>query len=143
VIEVHEEASCIMLIRRLQAHLEKQLNNDLQKLDLTMSQAGGLAAILEAPDKQLTLKQLEKKMGLSQSVTAGILSRIEQKGYVTSYGDPNDRRIKIFCVTPLGEQLCEDARKMILQTEKQFLSSLAKAEQDDFRILLQKLLQST
>lgn len=140
---MHEDASCILLIRRLQAHLEKQLNNDLQKLDLTMSQAGGLAAILEAPDKQLTLKQLEKKMELSQSVTTGILSRIEQKGYVKSYGDPNDRRIKIFSVTPIGEKVCDDARKIIVQTEKQFLSSLAKSEQDDFRILIKKILQST
>lgn len=77
--------SCTVLIRHLQNTIEKQSNSAMQDLDITMSQAGALAAILETPNGQITLKELEKKIQLSQSVTAGIVTRMEQKGYIESF----------------------------------------------------------
>lgn len=134
-----EGQSCTVLIRHLQNTLEKQLNSAMQDLDLTMSQAGALAAILEAPNGQITLKGLEKKIQLAQSVTAGIVTRMEQKGYIESFGNPEDKRIKILRITPLGTTQCNNARIILAGIERKFLSVLTETEQENLYLTLKKL----
>lgn len=138
-----KEQSCTVLIRHLQNTLEKQLNSAMQDLDITMSQAGALAAISESPNGQITLKGLEKKIQLSQSVTAGIVTRMEQKGYIESFGSPEDKRIKILRITPLGIEQCNNARIIFAGIEKKFLSVLTKTEQENLYLTLKKLSDAT
>lgn len=135
--------SCTVLIRHLQNTIEKQSNSAMQDLDITMSQAGALAAILETPNGQITLKELEKKIQLSQSVTAGIVTRMEQKGYIESFGSPEDKRIKILRITPLGIEQCNNARIIFAGIEEKFLSVLTEAERENLYLTLKKLSDAT
>ncbi len=135
--------SCTVLIRHLQNTIEKQSNSAMQDLDITMSQAGALAAILETPNGQITLKELEKKIQLSQSVTAGIVTRMEQKGYIESFGNPEDKRIKILRITPLGIEQCNNARIIFADIENKFLSVLTEAERENLYLTLKKLSDAT
>ncbi len=128
----------LILLRETENEIEKQLNNDLKKLDLTMSQAAVLAALLECPEKQMTMKELERSIQLSQSVTAGIVLRMEQKGYLESFGDPQDKRIKIVKISEQGKNMCDSARKILSDFEKQLLSGFTKDEIDTFLNLTEK-----
>ena len=44
----------------------------------------------EAEQKQRSMKELERKFCVAQSTVAGIISRLEQKGFVEAFGDASD-----------------------------------------------------
>ena len=134
-----EKVSSIILVKEIQNLEEKLLNNALKNQDITLSQAKVLALLLENPDHQATLKHIEKGLDLSQSVTAGIVVRMEQKNYVVSFGDATDKRIKIVRITSLGEQRYHASQKVLGEQEEAALSALTASEKEQFRTLLVKV----
>ena len=133
------ENSCGLLLRQINNSLEKRANNDLRARDLTLAQVSALLSIQKTKEKQVTFKELEKILHLAQSTTAGIISRLEQKKLVEIHGDVSDKRIKYVCITPLGEQCCEEAEDSMEKTEEILLSPLTDEEKSLFYNLLQKV----
>ena len=133
------ENSCGLLLRQINNSLEKRANNDLRARDLTLAQVSALLSIQKTKEKQVTFKELEKILHLAQSTTAGIISRLEQKKLVEIHGDVSDKRIKYVCITPLGEQCCEEAEESMERTEEILLSPLTDTERRLFYNLLQKV----
>ncbi len=131
----------ITAFRMLYNVIQKKCQNAVSDLDITMSQGGALAAIEESAGGEISLKELEKRLQLSQSVTAGLVSRMEQKGFVESFGSADDKRIKIVKVTPLGREKCLAAQKILLQTEKEILAPLSEAEKSSMYAIVEKLLR--
>ena len=133
------ENSCGLLLRQINNSLEKRANNDLRARDLTLAQVSALLSIQKTKEKQVTFKELEKILHLAQSTTAGIISRLEQKKLVEIHGDVSDKRIKYVCITPVGEQCCEEAEESMEKTEEILLSPLTDTERSLFYNLLQKV----
>ncbi|MCI9355655.1 MAG: MarR family transcriptional regulator [Firmicutes bacterium] len=131
--------SCGVLMKQIHDALEKNANNTLRKLDLTFSQIEVLLILQNFAEKQLSLKQLEKQLHLAQSTTAGIVTRLEKKGFVIRFSDASDKRIKYVRITPLGEQCCREAEKQKKKAEQQLLSGLTQTEQEIFYVLLKKV----
>lgn len=134
-----EEITCGMLIKQINSTLEKNANNTLREQDLTIAQVSALLTIRDFPDQQISLKELEKLLHVAQSTTAGIISRLEQKGLVTGFGDASDKRIKLVKITPLGEQYCKSAEQNMKEAEENLLSGLTETEKSIFNSLLQKV----
>lgn len=128
-----------MLIKQLHDCLEKDTNNKLRDQELTMAQGGALIELHNVEEKQLTLKELERRMHVAQSTAAGIVVRLEQKGLVESFGDPADRRIKMVRMTQKGEACCREADKNMEQTEHRLLQPLTEEEQKTLLDLLGKV----
>lgn len=137
-----KDEPCIVLIKKLETNIEKRMNNAMKEIDMTITQVRALSILLEFPDKQAALKLLEKKLMLAQSVTAGIVKRLEQRGYAESFGDLEDRRIKVVKITPLGEQQYRRAQKITTMIQDDFLSGLTDEECQTFYALLKKLKRS-
>lgn len=133
------EISCGMLIKQISSTLEKNANNTLREQDLTIAQVSALLTIRDFPDQQISLKELEKLLHVAQSTTAGIVKRLEQKGFVTGFGDDSDKRIKLVKMTPLGEQYCKRAEQNMSEAEENLLSGLTETEKSIFNNLLQKV----
>lgn len=133
------ERTCGMMIKQLHDSLEKDTNNNLRSQELTMAQGGALIVLHNAEEKQMTLKELERRMHVAQSTAAGIVVRLEQKGLVESFGDAADRRIKIVRMTPKGEECCQEADKNMEQTEQKLLHPLTKEERTMLIDLLGKV----
>jgi len=114
----------------------------MRSLDMTMSQFGALLELSQAPELQRSLKELEQSLHVAQSTAAGIISRLEQKGFVESFGDAADRRIKLVRITPAGCKCVTDAEKDMLQAERKLLSALTETEREIFFVLLQKVRNS-
>lgn len=131
--------SCLILIKQLEISMGRRMNNEIKELDMTMTQVRVLSLLLGFPEKQATLKDLEKKLQLSQSVTAGIIKRLEQRKYIDSFGDAEDKRIKIVKITPLGEQQCRRSDKILYQLEGDMLSCLSESEVITLQTLLNKV----
>ncbi len=81
-----ERVTCVALIKQIHDGLEKQANNSLRSQDLTMSQVGVLIELRFSLEKQMTLKELERRLHVAQPTAAGIVARLEQKGFVEGFG---------------------------------------------------------
>ena len=101
--------TCGMMIKQIHDCLEKDTNNTLRAQDLTMAQVGALIELRSAEEKQMPLKELERRLHVAQSTAAGIVVRLEQKGFLESFGSSDDRRIKMVRITPKGEDCCLDS----------------------------------
>lgn len=140
--EMITQNSCGAMIKQIHDELEKQANNALRPQDLTMAQVGVLLTLNEADGRQFSLKDLEQIFHVAQSTAAGIVSRLEQKGLVEPFGDPEDKRIKKIRITPKGVERCREAEMQMIQTEARILSGLTETEQTIFLTLLQKVRDS-
>ncbi len=137
-----ENRPCGFLIKQIHDNIEKNVNNRLRKQDMTLSQINMLLMLNKAADKRMTMKDIEKYFGVAQSTVAGIISRLEKKGFVQCSGDDIDKRIKIAAITELGQGCCKDAEKHITETEHKLLSNLNDEEKVLFNTLLQKVSKS-
>ena len=133
------ENNCGKLLRQIHIALEKRCNNRLKEADLTFPQMSALIEIADTPAKKLAFKELEKRMSLAQSTTAGLISRLEQKKLVIVTGDTNDRRIKYVEISPLGEKYHENARQEMQHTEYELLKDFSAEEKELFLSLLKKV----
>lgn len=134
--------SCGTLLKQIHDALEKQANNTLRADGLTMAQVGVLLMLDRAEHRQMPLKELEKALHVAQSTAAGIVSRLEQKGLVESFGDAEDRRVKVVRLSEAGAGCCRTADARMAEAERQLLSSLTEAERDIFILLLRKVRDS-
>ena len=136
------QESCGTLLKQIHDALEKQANNTLRADGLTMAQVGVLLMLDRAEHRQMPLKELEKALHVAQSTAAGIVSRLEQKGLVESFGDAEDRRVKVVRLSEAGAGCCRTADARMAEAERQLLSSLTEAERDIFILLLRKVRDS-
>ena len=134
--------SCGALLKQINDALEKQVNNSLRPDGLTMAQVGVLLALDRTDGRQMTLKELEKVIHVAQSTAAGIVSRLEQKGFVECFGSTEDRRIKVVRLSEADAQRCWASEQGMAEAEAHMLSSLTQAEREIFTMLLRKVRDS-
>lgn len=138
-VTVADQTSCGMLLKQINDELEKRANNALRSQNLTIAQLGALMVLNQSPERQIPLKELERKLHVAQSTAAGIITRLEQKGFVESFGDAADHRIKMVRITQQGVQCCLSAEQNMDQEETLLLSGLTDTEKLIFISLLQKV----
>lgn len=124
------------LIKLLHDRLEKQANNTLREKDLTMMQIAILLELQKAEQKQRSMKELERKFCVAQSTVAGIISRLEQKGFVEPFGDASDKRVKVVHITAAGEDCCREADGYMTEAEQMLLHGFSESEKVLFNQLL-------
>ena len=139
---MEERQACGKLIKQINDELRKNANNAMRSQDMTVAQLDALLELACAPEKQRTLKELEQSLHVAQSTAAGIIARLEQKGFVEGFGDTTDRRIKLVRITPAGIDCANSAKQGMLEAEAQLLSGLTETERDIFFTLLKKVRDS-
>ena len=136
---MEQRYSCGALVKQIHDALEKDANNMMRPKGLTMAQFSVLMILREAEGLQAPLKELERALHVAQSTAAGIVSRLEQKRYVTCYTSQEDRRIKMVSLTPEGLECCRQADQGMAEAESKIFSGMTQAEQDIFYVLLKKV----
>lgn len=134
-----QENDCGFYIKHIHDALQRDSNNILRSQDLTMAQVTVLLLLDDAPNGTLTLKELEKRLHVAQSTAAGIVVRLEQKGFAEGFVSPDDKRIKLVRLTRSGKKCCADSEKHMKAAEEKLLSGLTEAEKEIFRVLLKKV----
>lgn len=130
---------CGKLIKQINDELRKNANNVLRSQDMTLAQLDALMELYLAPEQQCSFKEMEQKLHIAQSTTAGIMARLEQKGFVESFGDPADRRVKLVRITPAGTACIMSARQNRADAEDKLLSALTETERGILFTLLKKV----
>lgn len=128
-----------MMIKQIHDYMEKDANNSLRSQDLTMAQVGALMELHSAEGRQMPLKELERRLHIAQSTAAGIVVRLEQKGFLESFGDAADRRVKMVRMTQKGEKCFQSAEENMKCADENLLGALTTEERITLLHLLKKV----
>ena len=113
----------------------------LEKMELTAVQ-GQIMGYLAHQKHPPCPRDIELEFQLSHPTVSGILSRLEQKGFIALRTDPEDRRCKRVFVLPKGEE-CHDLMHSTIQAnEKRIVEGFTPAEQEQFAALLQRAISN-
>ena len=111
------------LIKTINDKLKARADRDLKSRDLTLAQSRVLA-FLRGRDGRATQKEIEEFMEVSHPTVVGIVSRMEQSGYVTTWIDPKNKRNKMVQLTPQANLVGETLDSTIRAQEERMLRGL-------------------
>lgn len=123
------------LIKNIEDKLKIKVDAELKHYNLTMVQ-GRVLAFLNSKGGQATQKEIEVFLDVSHPTVVGIVSRLEQNGYVTSWIDRNDKRNKIVQRTKQAEALGTDMENNIRANEQRMLASFSDNDIERLREML-------
>lgn len=123
------------LIRVLQNCTDQALNTALASMDLTCAQGHIMGFIIHRQIPPCP-RDIEEAFQLSHPTVSGILSRLEQKGFIEFRPDEEDRRCKRIYLLPKGLQLHETMHQTILATEEKLVEGFSEEEKQQFVTLL-------
>ena len=127
-------------ISRLARELEQRLEVVYREHGLEPGWHDVLATLRRSgPPYRLRPSEFTGALMLTSSGTTKRLDRLEQAGLITRAPDPDDRRGTQIALTPAGRQLIDAVTAAHLDNERELLSSLNAAEQQQLADLLRKL----
>ena len=113
----------------------------LEKMELTAAQGrilGYLAHCKEPPCPS----DVEEVFQLTHPTVSGLLSRLEQKGFVELRSDAEDKRRKRIHILPKGWQCHERIHQTIVDHDEQMLGDFSPQERELFQQLLRRAIQN-
>ena len=112
------------LLKMITDKIKIQADANLAQHDLTLTQSRVLG-YLDRNGGTSPQKEIEGFLQVSHPTVAGVIGRMEQKGFVSCRPDPADKRSKIVCQTERAAAIAQDMHATIQATEQQMLRSLA------------------
>ena len=122
------------LIKRINDKLKVRADAELKKYHLTMSQSRVLV-YLRSRGGQATQKEIETFLDVAHPTVVGLVSRMEQNGYVTCW-PCEDGRNKYVKLTPQAEAIDKDMQRNQLENEERLLAPLSPEDRERLRDLL-------
>lgn len=117
--------------RQLHSVTRQRLTEALTEMELTSAQ-GSIMGYLAHCSQMPTPKDVEKVLGLSHATVAGLLARMEKKGFIRLETDPDDRRCRRIRTLPKGHA-CNDAmHRTIEAVEEQVVKDFTPEERKQF-----------
>lgn len=126
------------LIKNINDRLKVNADADLKNFNLTLAQSRVLA-FLNSKGGKAVQKEIEGFLEVSHPTVVGIVSRMEQNGFVTCFFSEDDRRNKIVTLTPKAETIGKDMESHVLENEAILLSGLSDSEVAQLKELLNKI----
>jgi DNA-binding MarR family transcriptional regulator len=91
-------------------------------------------------DEPLAQQQAAGRLGIDRTTMVDLVDELEGKALVSRGPDPRDRRRNLVHLTAKGHQVLTDGTLAADEAERQFLTALSPAEQDQFRSMLRRIL---
>lgn len=122
------------LIKGINDKLKVKADAELKQYNLTMAQCRVLT-YLSSQGGQTTQKEIEVFLNVSHPTVVGIVSRMEQNGYVTCW-PCEDGRNKYVKLTPQAEAIDKDMQENMHTSEEMLLAPLSPEDRERLRDLL-------
>lgn len=122
--------------------LNEMAAESLDEHGITFSQMRFVHYLDVHRDRPVTLKEMERHYGMAQPTVAGIMKKLERRGYVNLIQDPNDRRAKNVILTDEGLALIESQNRFRCQLEERFLEPLSDEERGVFHEMLVRVAEN-
>lgn len=136
---------CIPEIRKLSIAAETMSNKFLKEIDLTSSQSIAMFLLLQnrAEEKEpMTQRDLEQFMAMSNPAVAGVINRLEAKGFVRRVKKGNDMRYNYLEPTEKGIALQEVFYPNLLKNEDKIFAGFTEEERDLFYQFVSRMLKN-
>lgn len=133
VIQVEHEVG--RLLKLINDKLRVKADGDMKGQELTFAQAQ-IIRILSRNSGQMTQKEIEDFLQVSHPTVVGLVSRLEQKGFLISWLDSADRRNKIVMLTDKAREISDDMDETLRAREEQMLSGLSERQRAELVRLL-------
>ena len=117
------------------------MDNAMGELELTGAQ-GHIMAYLAHAKTPPCPRDLEAEFHLTHPTVSGLLSRLEQKGFIELRTDPEDRRVKRIYVLEKGRQCHEVMHQTLLENEQRIVAGFTPEEQELFSAFLQRAIRN-
>jgi len=125
------------LIRILHWCTDQSMTAALEKMELTAAQ-GHIMGFLSHQSSPPCPRDIENAFHLSHPTVSGILSRLEQKGFIQLQTDPNDRRCKRIYIQPKGLKCHQTMHQTIQCNESRLVQGFTQEEKERFADFLQR-----
>lgn len=117
------------------------MNRELTDLELTAAQ-GRIIGYLTHHEELPCARDLEDFFDLSHPTVSGLLSRMEDKGFIRLLPDGRDRRVKRIHLLEKGEACSKRIRECIRENEACFISGFSPEEAELFQSFLQRSIEN-
>ena len=122
------------LIKSINDKLTVKVDAELKQFNLTMSQCR-VFLYLSSRGGQGTQKEIETFLGVSHPTVVGLVSRMEQNGYVMCW-PCEDGRNKYVKMTPQAEAIDKNMQENMHANEEMLLAPLSPEDRERLRDLL-------
>lgn len=118
--------------------IKVRADEDLKRHDLTMMQSRVLGFLAEMGG-EATQKEIEEDLQVSHPTVVGLVSRMEQKGFLTCRLDPMDRRNKLVALTEKAQEIGREIDITVAQHDAQLLFGFTEQEQEMLQGFLSRI----
>ena len=125
------------LIRILHWCTDQAMTAALEAQELTSAQ-GHIMGYLSHRQTPPCPRDIEEAFHLSHPTVSGLLSRLEQKGFLRLCPDPEDRRCKRIYLEEKGLQCHDTMLGIIRDNENRMVQNFTPAEKEQFASFLQR-----
>jgi DNA-binding MarR family transcriptional regulator len=129
------------LVRVLHWCTDQAMTAALEKMELTAAQ-GRIMGYLSHQTEPPCPKDIEEAFHLSHPTVSGLLSRLEQKGFLELKTDPDDRRCKRIYILPKGWECHQRMHRVIADNEARILEGFSPEEREQFAVFLDRAIRN-
>jgi DNA-binding MarR family transcriptional regulator len=130
-----------MIITKLAKKLHEAPGHRLQAEELTPSQAMILRYI-QTHDQPISQRQIEQWSEKAHPTVNGLLSRLQDKGFIRISVDPQDRRQRLISPTAKANRLNDDIHAIFHQHDETMTGQLSDEELRQLKQLLIRVYES-
>ena len=130
------------LVRILHWCCDQTMTEALNKMDLTASQGRLMAFVAHRGQQPTYARDVEQALRLTHPTVSGLLSRLEQKGFVELVTDPNDRRSKRIVISEKGLACHERMQATIIENESRIVQGFTEEEKALLAQLLRRAIEN-
>ncbi len=127
-------------IRRLQQIAVAIFLDESRELEVTPVQYAALQAIENSPG--IDQRTLARVIGFDTSTIAGVIDRLDARGWVKRGASDTDRRVRLLTLTDTGRALTHAVVPGMLRAQERILAPLTVAQRTKFLAMLRKLVEA-
>jgi MarR family transcriptional regulator, lower aerobic nicotinate degradation pathway regulator len=127
-------------IRRLQQIAVAIFLQETEAVGITPVQFAALQTV--ANQAGIDQRTLARSIGFDTSTIAGVIDRLEARGWMQRLTSTDDRRVRRLSVTAAGLQVLADVLPRVQQAQARMLDPLPPAERSEFMRMLRALVQA-
>lgn len=129
------------LLKQVTDKLQTRADAKMKSWQLTLSQSRVLG-YLDQQGGQATQRDLEAALSVSHPTVVGLVSRLEQNGFVTCWQDQADRRNKMVALTDKAKIMGAELAADVSRQEAHMLRGLSSEEVAALRHALKTIYQN-
>ncbi len=119
--------------------MEKNLNKDLETIDLTSTQAHVLIYLYKNKDNVVNQRDIERKFALTNPTVNGILNRLENKNFIKRVVSDIDARNRKIILTDKSISLIKEMQRSAKKMENKMIAGISKEDLAIFYKVIKKI----